>query len=372
MTFPVRLGLRFAHTARAIVYSSYGAPAEALSVLRHRVADPVDDQVLLRLVATPINPADLNQIEGVYPSKPRFSKDLGTSEEVAVGGNEGVFEVIQAGEKAQSFKAGDWVIPRIASFGTWTTHKLAQAGELIRLGAPRGLTPVQAATVAVNPSTAYRMLSDFGNLESNDWFIQNGGNSSVGRMAIQLGKIWGYKSISVVRDRRDIELLKQELHELGADHVVTEEQISDKSIRHVIKDWTHGQPVKLALNCVGGRSATNVARQLGDGGVLVTYGGMSKQPVSLSTSLLVFKDIESHGFWMTRWAKQHPVEREEMIQDLLRMLRTGEIQTSNILSTPLDLEADDKTFFAAFSTALSKGGKHVLVAGGSQAEASAA
>ncbi len=35
-------------------------------------------------------------------------------------------------------------------------------------------------------------------------------------------------------------------------------------------------------------------------GTLVTYGGMSMQPVSMPTSLLIFKDLRVRGFWMSR------------------------------------------------------------------------
>lgn len=60
----------------------------------------------------------------------------------------------------------------------------------------------------VNPCTAYRMLKDFVNLKSGDTVIQNGANSAVGQFVIQLCKIFGYKSINIVRDRTDIDCLK--------------------------------------------------------------------------------------------------------------------------------------------------------------------
>lgn len=60
----------------------------------------------------------------------------------------------------------------------------------------------------VNPCTAYRMLKDFVSLKAGDTVIQNGGNSAVGQMVIQLCKVWNYKSVSVVRDRPNIQELK--------------------------------------------------------------------------------------------------------------------------------------------------------------------
>lgn len=352
------LGLRFAHTARSIGFTTYGPPNEVLHLVKHQLPDVQRGQALLKLVAAPINPADRNQVEGVYPSKPVFHK-LGSADPTAIGGNEGVFEVLNS---ESGLMPGEWVVPRVASFGTWTSHRVVDEGDVIPLGKPNGLTPVQAATLSVNPSTAYRMLSDFASLEPNDWFIQNGGNSGVGRMAIQLGKLWGYNSISVVRDRRDIDQLTQELQDLGATKVVTEEQIADKSIKTIIADWTGGRAPKLALNCVGGRSASNVARQLGMGGQIVTYGGMSKQPVSLPTSLYIFKDIASKGFWLTRWSQSNPVARQRMLNELADMFRSNEIRETATNANHLDVDEDsDEDFLATFTAALGKSGKQVLV-----------
>ena len=87
---------------------------------------------------------------GTYPKKPKLP---------AVGGNEGVGEVISVGKDVRSVQPGDWVIPSHVNSGTWCTHKLAYDGDLIRL--PKGLSVEAAASIAVNPCTAYRMLHDF-------------------------------------------------------------------------------------------------------------------------------------------------------------------------------------------------------------------
>lgn len=60
----------------------------------------------------------------------------------------------------------------------------------------------------VNPCTAYRMLKDFIPLKTGDTVIQNGSNSAVGQMVVQLCKIWGIKSVNIVRNRSDVQNLK--------------------------------------------------------------------------------------------------------------------------------------------------------------------
>lgn len=73
---------------------------------------------------------------------------------------------------------------------------------------PSDIDLVAASMMNVNPCTAYRMLKDFIPLKPGDTVIQNGGNSAVGQLVIQLCKVWNYKSVSVVRDRPNIQELK--------------------------------------------------------------------------------------------------------------------------------------------------------------------
>lgn len=248
--------------AAALVYNSYGPPTDKLHLHHHSIPPAYGTELTVKFLASPINPADINQIEGVYPSKPELTRTLGTSEPSAVGGNEGVVEIVAVGGKVQGWKKGDWAIMKSTKFGTWRTHASATAEQLLKVPSDGSITPIQAATVSVNPCTAYRMLKDFVPLEKGDWFIQNGGNSGVGRAAIQLARIWGLRSINVVRDRPDIEELREELEGLGADLVITDKELADKSVKHRIDRITGGKGVGLALNCVGGDSATNLMRNL--------------------------------------------------------------------------------------------------------------
>ncbi len=59
-------------------------------------------------------------------------------------------------------------------------------------------------------------------------------------------------------------------------------------------------------------SRTPAPPAIRDGGTLVTYGGMSMQPVTASTAAMIFKDITFRGFWLSgRWAgPSHPMTME--------------------------------------------------------------
>ena len=57
---------------------------------------------------------------------------------------------------------------------------------------------------------------------------------------------------------------------------------------------------------MGGKLGAAVARLLAPGGVLVTYGGMSREPLPLPAGALIFRDLVARGFWLTRWVQNNP------------------------------------------------------------------
>ncbi|KAF5296480.1 hypothetical protein FQR65_LT01469 [Abscondita terminalis] len=269
------------------------------------------NEVLVRMLAAPINPADINTIEGKYPSKPKLP---------AVAGNEGVAEIIDVGNEVTNLTVGDRIVPLDSGLGTWRTHAILPSEVAFKI--PKDLGIVEAATLTVNPCTAYRMLKDFVKLKMGDVVIQNGANSACGQYVIQLCRLWGIQSVNIVRNRDDIQDLKRFLSSLGATYVLTEEELRTTDL------FKTGFPApSLALNCVGGKSALEIMRQLKPGGCIVTYGGMSKEPVTVPTSALIFKDIKVHGFWMTRWTKNNfdSDERMVMLEELVGLMTNKDI-----------------------------------------------
>jgi len=306
------------YDTQRLEYSVYGIPGEVISHIKESKTFNLNtEDVLVKFLASPVNPADINTIQGSYPIKPTLP---------GVGGGEGVAQVLVS--PCQDFQPGDWVLPARAMSGTWTTHAVYKHTDLIKL---RNDIPVTgAATLMINPATALRMLEDYVNLQDGDVVVQNGANSAVGLAAIQIAKKKNVCTINIVRNRENIDDLKQYLTSLGADYVLTEEE-ARKSMRELPRP-------RLALNCVGGASATELCKALGDNGVHVTYGGMSLKPVTAGTSHLIFKNISVRGFWLSRWYKQQGVSaaRVSMIEYLANMLHNGELTTPPL--SKIDLE----------------------------------
>ncbi|KAI8975074.1 hypothetical protein BDF20DRAFT_876804 [Mycotypha africana] len=315
-------------TASAMVYSNYGQPSQVLKWHSYRLPALTPDTVHVKFLASPINPADVNMIQGAYPIKPTF-QELG-DDKVAVGGNEGLAEVIAVGENVKTLKKGDQVVMASTGYGTWRTHAAGSPNDfqlLPKVNDDNKISLIQKATITVNPCTAYRMLKDFVDLKPGDYVIQNAANSAVGQAVIQIAKAWNLRTINVVRNRLNIDELRQSLTDLGATHVVTDEELGKAESKKQIKSWFAEKSPLLGLNCVGGKAATEMARYLGNHGHYVTYGAMSRQPLSLPASLLIFKDVHFHGFWVSKWAEKHtPEERYAMFEDILELMSQGKLQ----------------------------------------------
>lgn len=297
--------------SQAIMHSEHGDPNTVLYLENSQMPRTVQDiEVLVKMIMAPINPSDINMVEGTYHMLPRLP---------AVCGNEGVGEVVEVGGRVSSLRPGDWVIPAGTGFGTWRNFAVSEQALLRKV--PNDVPAISAATIMVNPCTAYRMLKDFVCLHEGDCVIQNGANSAVGQAVIQLAKEWGYQTINVVRNRPDLDQLTEYLKSLGATHVVTEEF----SRSHQMKDLVSSMksPPKLAFNTVGGDSATNILKRLDNKGVMVTYGGMSKKSIAVPTGALIFKRARLTGYWNAKWVQENKENPElvRMFDDLFDLVR---------------------------------------------------
>jgi len=138
---------------RAVVYAVNGEPTNVLSVLTYpNISSPPPNSVNIKFLLSPINPADINVIEGVYPNKPRKSDALvpgGKGDPVFVAGNEGLGRVTAVGQGVHSLNVNDWVIMIKSQAGTWATDRNVAAVDVAKIPDADSLTEVQAATLMV-------------------------------------------------------------------------------------------------------------------------------------------------------------------------------------------------------------------------------
>jgi trans-2-enoyl-CoA reductase len=295
-------------TISVAVYSVHGNPADVLQIKSQPWPTPGPDEVVVEMRAAPINPADLNAIEGKYPGK---------REVPAVPGFEGSGIVSELGENVNKLTIGSLVIlPH--DLGTWREACAVKGSELVIV--PSEIDPVQAAMLKINPLTAWRLLHGYVELKTGDWVIQNAANSGAGRAVIQIAHKLGYKTVNVVRRKELIDELRAD----GGDVVL----IDGENLRDEVKKATGGAPIRLGLNAVGGESALRLMNCLAASGTLVTFGAMSLQPLKIPNGLLIFKDLRFRGIWINKWYDNaSQAERMAAFNPIFEMAGRGLLQT---------------------------------------------
>ena len=300
-------------TSYQVINDRYGDPRKVLSHRSAPVELPLkDDEVLVKMKLAPINPSDINMVEGTYFIRPPLP---------AIVGNEGVGEVMEVGKGVKSLRVGDWVNPADSGWGTWRTLAVSSEKDVSKVA--NDIPELGAATLVVNPCTAYRMLTDYVDLKAGDVVMQNGANSAVGQAVIQLARERKVTTVNIVRNRPDIQDLVQTLKALGADHVITEDFCRSPEMKPFMKSLSSAP--RLALNGVGGQSATELLRSLAQRGVMVTYGGMSRKPITVPTGVLIFREVRILGYWNTEWNARNrdsPAKRK-MVDEICDLMRQG-------------------------------------------------
>ncbi len=300
-----------------VVYQRHGNPEEVLRVVTEPWPKPAVDEAVVEMRAAPINPADLNAIEGKYP---------GRRELPAIPGFEGAGVVVDLGADVKTVTIGALVIlPH--NVGTWREALAVKASELVAV--PPEIEPVCAAMLKINPMTAWRLLHDYVDLKRDDWLIQNAANSAAGRAVIQIAHELAYKTVNVVRRPELIDELRAE----GGDVVL----VDGENLREEVRNATSGAPILLGLNAVGGESVLRLANCLAPGSTMVTFGAMSLQPLKIPNGLLIFKDLRFRGIWINKWYDNAMMqERMEAFRALFEMAKRGLLKTKVERAYPIN------------------------------------
>jgi NADPH:quinone reductase-like Zn-dependent oxidoreductase len=269
-----------------------------------------EGQVLLEMLAAPINPSDVLTLTGKYGILPPLP---------AIGGNEGVAKVVEHGPGVTAPELGQTVLLPMG-IGSWATHMVADAKSLVSL--PNGVDPIQLSMITINPPTAFLMLSEFVDLAEGDWVIQNAANSGVGSYLIALAKQRGLKTVNVVRR----ESLVEPMLAAGADVVLVDGEVDDLSLAKRVSAATDGAAIKLGIDAVGGEATNRLGETLCDGATLVNYGAMSGEACTLAPTIIIFKDITVRGFWLAKWFRTATPERQkEVFGNIISLIATGKL-----------------------------------------------
>src|SRR5262245_36313411 len=274
---------------KRVVFERPGPPTEVVHVEDDVPApEPRRGEVLVRMLASPINPSDLMYIRGGYGIKPRLP---------ATPGFEGVGVVEATGGGILGWlRKGKRVAVLYDRTGTWAEYTITKARQVVPI--PDTISDEQAATFFVNPATALIMTRDVLRVTRGAWLLQSAAGGELGKMVIRLGQKFGFRTLNVVRRREQIEELKQ----LGADAVIVE---SDGPLPEQVARIADS--VRFALDPIGGKTGTEVIASLAPLGRCLLYGALTDEPVSLHPRLAIGNDLRVEGFWLATWVRRQGV-----------------------------------------------------------------
>src|SRR6478672_3198463 len=211
LAFLVQVGLAFpVHFVRAgekpmmkaVVAHEYGAP-EVLKFEEVPRPEPKEDEALVRVIASGVNPADPLTLSGKY------AREFGTHLPLIPGYDiAGVVE--KTGAKVTKLKAGDAVYGYPTFGGGWAEYVTVRQWEVA--AKPKTLNFAEAAAVPMGALTAWQALVDTAQLQPGQTILVHGGSGGVGSFAVQIAKARGARVIATASTANQ-DLLKQ----LGAD-----------------------------------------------------------------------------------------------------------------------------------------------------------
>jgi NADPH:quinone reductase len=317
-----------------------GNPADVLRIEEIPRPVPGRGEVLVRIEASPVNPSDLQFVQGRYSPAPQLP---------ATPGFEGAGIVEEAGPGMLGrFLLGRRVAAIARAGGDWAEYALVPARQAVPI--PASLSLEQAATFFVNPVTAWAMTREVLKVPPGEWLLQSAAASSLGRMIIRLGTHFGIRTINVVRRESQI----GELAAAGADHVLKFDATTDDpdALVQQVRQLSGGG-VRYALDPVGGIVGSTLIRCLSQSGRLLTFGTLSFESLSVPPRELISRAACVEGFALGAW-----MEQQGLLRKVRLMRRVGSLIETGVLATSISRRIP----LAALPGALSEnvGGKQLI------------
>src|SRR5688500_4100551 len=260
---------------RAVTLSGPGGP-EVLGW--GEVPDPVlrPGEVLVDVVATAVNRADLLQRAGFYPPPPRASDVLGLE-------CSGV--VSEVGEGVTGWAVGDEVCA-LLSGGGYAERVAVPAGQL--LPRPAGVELATAAALPEVVCTVWSNVFMLAGLRRGDTFLVHGGSSGIGTMAIQLAARAGARVLTTAGTQAKLDVCRELGAEVGINY-------RDEDFVERVRAETDGAGVDVVLDNMGAKYLARNVDALATGGRLVCIGMQGGTKAELDLGKLMRKRGSVHA-----------------------------------------------------------------------------
>lgn len=266
---------------KELIFRKTGMPLEVLELAEGSVPSPKPHEVLIRVTARNINPADIMYIRGMYGIAPKLPSSAGFE---ACG-------VVQKGDEMGRFKIGARVM--FTALGTWREYLCLPVSMLVPV--PDTMPDEVACQAFVNPMTAYGMLEK-SQLRDGEWLLITAGASAFGKFVVQMAKAKGLHVAATVRHDSQKALLEN----LGADLVINTET---EKLQKVIAEKVEGG-IHVVFDAVGGILGAKALASLRPKGRMMVFGALALENMPINSGLLIFKNLSIEGFWLSTWMEE--------------------------------------------------------------------
>ena len=237
--------------------------------LLQEVAKPkiIPKHVLIKVVATSVNPIDLKVRSGAVPA---VAPSLPA---ILQGDVSGV--ITDVGEGVEDFKVGDEVYGCAGGFkgtgGALAEYMLVDVQLLAHK--PKNLKLEDAAAIPLVGITAWESLFERGKLKKGDSILVHGGTGGVGHIAIQLAK-WAEACVyTTISSQKKGEIAKR----LGADHIIN---YHEETVNDYVEKYTDGKGFPLVFDTVGGGNLDRSFKAASMNGTVLSIAARSTHDLS--------------------------------------------------------------------------------------------
>jgi len=240
---------------KAMVYTKYGPP-DVLELKEVEKPFPKDNEVLIKVHAASVNPAELHLLRA-DPFFARFYSGLLKPKNTILGADiAGRVEAV--GRNIKLFHIGDEVFGDLSDCGWGGFAQYVCAPENALALKPANLSFGEAAAVPLAATTALQGLRNKGHIQQGQKVLINGASGGVGTFAVQIAKSFG-TDVTGVCSTMNLDMVRS----IGADHVINYTQI----------DFTrNSRYYDLIFDAVGNRSVSDYKRALSPNGICAVAG----------------------------------------------------------------------------------------------------
>jgi NADPH:quinone reductase-like Zn-dependent oxidoreductase len=243
---------------------------------------PQAGEVRIRVQAVGLNRAEALYTRGQYLEQPRLPSGLGY--EAA-----GIVEEVGPGVEPSLIGRAISTVPGFSMndnpvLGEEAVVPIANVGAY-----PETLTPTEAAAIWMQYLTAWGGLVNLGHIAKDDFVVISAASSSVGVAALQIAKEEGALTIATTRTSKK----REELHELGADHVIA---TAEEDLVARIGKITGGKGARVLFDPVAGPFVEQLAAAAAPHAILIEYGSLSLKPTPFPLVVALQKQLTMRGY----------------------------------------------------------------------------